>query len=107
MRSITLRVTEGERSKSPAAIVWMASISSSGFVRLSRKPEAPALRASKMWSSCSKGGQDREPDGLRRVVPTTGRGRIVGPTSARQIPIRLSQHNRLAARSGAAIGSAA
>jgi hypothetical protein len=48
MRSITLRVTEGERSKSPAAIVWMASISSSGFVRLSRKPEAPALRASKM-----------------------------------------------------------
>jgi hypothetical protein len=48
MRSITLRVTDGERSESPAAIVWIAAISSSGLVRLSRNPEAPALRAPKM-----------------------------------------------------------
>jgi len=48
VRSITVRVTEGERSASPAATVWTAAISSSGLVRLSRKPEAPALRAPKM-----------------------------------------------------------
>jgi hypothetical protein len=41
-------VTDGESSESPAAIVWMAAISFSGFVRLSRKAEAPALSAPKM-----------------------------------------------------------
>jgi hypothetical protein len=45
---MTRRVTDGERSESPAAIVWMAAISSSGRVRLRRKPEAPALSAPKM-----------------------------------------------------------
>ena len=48
MRSMTRLVTEGESSESPAAIVWIAAISSSGRVRLSRKPEAPALSAPKM-----------------------------------------------------------
>jgi hypothetical protein len=47
MRSITRRVTEGESRESPAAIVWMPAISSSGRVRLTRKPEAPARSASK------------------------------------------------------------
>jgi hypothetical protein len=48
MRSITRLVTEGESSESPAATVWMAASRSSGRVRLSRKPEAPALSAPKM-----------------------------------------------------------
>ena len=48
IRSITRRVTDGESSESPAATVWMAAISSSGLVRLSRKPDAPALSAPKM-----------------------------------------------------------
>ena len=48
MRSITRRVTDGESSESPAAIVCTAAISSSGRVRLSRNPDAPARRAPKM-----------------------------------------------------------
>jgi hypothetical protein len=48
MRSMTLRVTDGERSESPAATVWIAAISSSGRVRFRRNPEAPAVRAPKM-----------------------------------------------------------
>ena len=47
MRSITRRVTDGDSSDSPAAIVCIASISSSGRVRLSRKPDAPARRPPK------------------------------------------------------------
>jgi hypothetical protein len=48
MRSITRLVTDGESRESPAAIVWMAATRSSGDVRFSRKPEAPALSAPKM-----------------------------------------------------------
>jgi uncharacterized membrane protein len=47
MRSITRRVTEGESSESPAATVRTAAISSSGRVRLSRNPEAPARKLPK------------------------------------------------------------
>jgi hypothetical protein len=45
---MTRLVTEGERSASPAATVWMAAASSSGRLRVSRKPEAPAASAPKM-----------------------------------------------------------
>ncbi len=45
MRSITVRVTDGDSSDSPPAIVWIASMSCSGRVRLSRNPDAPALNA--------------------------------------------------------------
>ena len=48
MRSITRRVTDGERSESPAATALSASSSCSGLVRLSRNPEAPAVSAPKM-----------------------------------------------------------
>ena len=53
MRSITRRVTDGESSESPAATAWIPATSSSGDVRLSRKPEAPASSAPKTNSSSS------------------------------------------------------
>jgi hypothetical protein len=48
MRSITRRVTDGDSSASPAAMVCTAANRSSGRARLSRNPEAPARRAPKM-----------------------------------------------------------
>ena len=48
VHTITRRVTVGESRESPAAIVCTAASNSSGRVRLSRKPEAPARRPPKM-----------------------------------------------------------
>jgi hypothetical protein len=45
---MTRRVTDGERSESPAATALIAAMSISGLVRLSRKPDAPAVSAPKM-----------------------------------------------------------
>jgi hypothetical protein len=42
---MTRLVTDGDSSESPAAMVGMAPISSSGRVRLSRNPEPPARSA--------------------------------------------------------------
>jgi hypothetical protein len=52
MRSITRRVTEGESRESPAVIVWMPATSSSGRVRLTRKPEAQTRRRRRPARGC-------------------------------------------------------
>jgi hypothetical protein len=46
-RSITVRVTDGDSSESPAAIACTAAIRSSGRARFSGNPDAPACSAPK------------------------------------------------------------
>src|SRR5215217_8071077 len=53
-RSMSRRVTDGDSSPSPAAMVRIPSISCSGGLRLSRNPDAPAWRALNTYSSSSK-----------------------------------------------------
>ena len=52
--SISRRVTDGDSSESPWAMVRIPARSCSGATSLSRKPLAPAVSASKTYSSRSK-----------------------------------------------------
>src|SRR5918995_703954 len=75
---MTRRVTAGARRLSWRATVWMASISGSGPTSLSRKPLAPARRASNRYSSSSK------------VVSTRTRGGAADDATIRRVASRPS-----------------
>ena len=102
MRSITRRVTDGESSESPAAIVCTASISSSGRVRLSRKPGRAGAQAAEDVVVVLERGEDHDAH-ARRAAPAARASRRCrrGPACARPSARRPARAARGLHRLGA------